>query len=419
METLQKLLGVITTVGLLFAAAGCGTPLDLKIQRNRIFLLGRLLAGKTCDIQLIWRKAPDDFVPVTVTAALSQIGGEAEQALAPGDNDTWRWTGQVTPDVVGERIITITVTDQQEQTSDIKKMFRVFNADKAIAIAAGGRGDGYGLALKFDGTVAEWNFSPESPYAISSGLTDVIAIAAGGWHQLALKADGTVTAWGCDSNPEFDYGQCDIPEGLNDVVAIAAGGTHSIALKADGTVIAWGMGMDLSDYGTYLPIYVPAGLTDVVAIGAGESRSAAVKADGTLVPWPHNYELSDVVSVSFGVYFDLPVQSDGTVVQIYNQAHEGKAIALPIRAGKLEATATASGEWHNIALQQNGSVVVWKIIWDNRFGAMVFHRLNNIIAVAAAGFGGSKYMALSEDGSVIVWEEKMDRKYVDHAAGAR
>ena len=56
-------------------AVGCKQPVDLSMQRNRIFLLGRLLVGQTCDVRLIWRKAPDDPVPVTVTADLSEIGG--------------------------------------------------------------------------------------------------------------------------------------------------------------------------------------------------------------------------------------------------------------------------------------------------------------------------------------------------------
>ena len=35
-------------------------------------------------------------------------------------------------------------------------------------------------------------------------------------------------------------GQSDVPAGLSNVVAVAAGGQHSLALKADGTVVAWG-----------------------------------------------------------------------------------------------------------------------------------------------------------------------------------
>src|SRR5439155_11134015 len=57
----------------------------------------------------------------------------------------------------------------------------------------------------------------------------------GGQHSLALKADGTVTAWGYNSS-----GQCTVPSGLSNVMAIAAGRVHSAALKNDGTVVSWG-----------------------------------------------------------------------------------------------------------------------------------------------------------------------------------
>jgi len=45
-----------------------------------------------------------------------------------------------------------------------------------------------------------------------------IAAAAGG-HNLALKSDGTVVAWGDNSS-----GEATVPSGLSGVVAIAAGG---------------------------------------------------------------------------------------------------------------------------------------------------------------------------------------------------
>ena len=107
------------------------------------------------------------------------------------------------------------------------------------------------------------------PYFLPAGdiagqLTNVVAIAAGDDHSLALKADGTVVGWG-----DNFYGEITIPAGLTNVVAIAAGGYHSLALKADGTVVGWGD----NNYGE---INIPAGLTNVVAIAAGDvSQSGA------------------------------------------------------------------------------------------------------------------------------------------------
>ena len=70
---------------------------------------------------------------------------------------------------------------------------------------------------------------------VPAGLTNVVAIAGGGYHSLALKYDGTVVAWGDNS-----AGQTNVPAGLSNVVAVAAGGFHSLALKNDGSVVAWG-----------------------------------------------------------------------------------------------------------------------------------------------------------------------------------
>jgi hypothetical protein len=56
-------------------------------------------------------------------------------------------------------------------------------------------------------------------------LTNVTAIAAGGFHSLALKADGTVVGWGYDGD-----GEIDIPVDLTGVMVIAAGGYHTVAI---------------------------------------------------------------------------------------------------------------------------------------------------------------------------------------------
>jgi alpha-tubulin suppressor-like RCC1 family protein len=57
-------------------------------------------------------------------------------------------------------------------------------------------------------------------------LTNVSAIAAGGYHSLALKHNGTVVGWGYNEN-----GQTTIQAGLTNVSAISAGAFHSLALK--------------------------------------------------------------------------------------------------------------------------------------------------------------------------------------------
>ena len=62
------------------------------------------------------------------------------------------------------------------------------------------------------------------------------AVAAGGEHNLALKSDGTVVAWGAGrtNNPsdDADFGQSIVPPGLSNVVAVSAGGFHSMATQA-------------------------------------------------------------------------------------------------------------------------------------------------------------------------------------------
>ncbi len=71
-------------------------------------------------------------------------------------------------------------------------------------------------------------------------------------------AAGTVVVWGNNYS-----GQANVPSGLSGVIAIAAGFSHTVALKSDGTVVAWG------DY-TYGQTTAPSGLSGVTAIAAGE-----------------------------------------------------------------------------------------------------------------------------------------------------
>ena len=140
----------------------------------------------------------------------------------------------------------------------------------------------HNLALLTNGTVMAWGKSYDSfgwnVTTVPAGLSNVVAIAAGGYHSLALKSDGTVVAWGAGTttNGLFSFlgveqGQSIVPAGLSNVVAIAAGGYHSTALKKDGTVVMWG-DMELPGYQVNQIIGIGGGVSHALALRAGRLR---------------------------------------------------------------------------------------------------------------------------------------------------
>ena len=210
------------------------------------------------------------------------------------------------------------------------------------------------FALKRDGTVWGWgsNFQGElgdgttthryTP--VQGAWTGIIAITAfkASGITLALKSDGTVWGVGYNSNGQLGDGTTTnrlVPvqvSGLTDVIAISAGGFQALALKSNGTVWAWGTEMagELGDGGaTYSMRTTPAqvsGLTNVIAISAGFLASYAIKADGTAWSWGHGEfsgtattthkatpvqvtGLSGMVAVSGGGSHALALKSNGTV----------------------------------------------------------------------------------------------------------
>ena len=128
-------------------------------------------------------------------------------------------------------------------------------------------GDNLSLGLSSNGTIIVWGSNLRHGTDIPSGLSNVVAIAAGWTHCLALRRDGTVVGWGSPG----------VPLGLSNVVAIAAGGSwyaNSMALKNDGTVMQW--------WPNGLLTAAPSGLSNVTAVAEGGNFSLALKKDGTV-----------------------------------------------------------------------------------------------------------------------------------------
>jgi RHS repeat-associated protein len=175
-----------------------------------------------------------------------------------------------------------------------------------IAIAAGAY---FGMALKGDGTVWVWGDSEYGPGPNGlvptkvPSLSNIIALAATtypfGSTAVALRSDGTVWTWGGNSDGQLGNGSCCTGSttpvqvsSLTGVVAIAGGWEHILALKSDGTVWGWGYNGDgeLGNGATrdkFTPVRAGT-LTNVVSIAATDRHSMAAKADGTVWTWGLN-----------------------------------------------------------------------------------------------------------------------------------
>ncbi|PYI80699.1 MAG: hypothetical protein DME26_21060, partial [Verrucomicrobia bacterium] len=114
-------------------------------------------------------------------------------------------------------------------------------------------------------------------FRVPAGLSDIVVISAGHFHNLVLRADASVVAWA--STPDAPAVQ--MPGGLANVIGIAAGLEFSLALRADRTVVAWG---DNSAG----QINVPPSLTNVLAIAAGGYHGLALSANGSVRAWGDN-----------------------------------------------------------------------------------------------------------------------------------
>ncbi|MDC0712095.1 RCC1 repeat-containing protein [Stigmatella sp. ncwal1] len=245
--------------------------------------------------------------------------------------------------------------------------------------------------------------SASKTFDLSSEACRILAVSAGDNHSLALRSDGTVWAWGDNSSGQLGNGTKDpqpvvLPvqvSGLTDVVAVAAGASHSLAKSRDGTVWAWGANDDgqLGD-GTSLeqirPVQV-AVLTDVTAVVASANYSLALRGDGTVWAWGDN---------------DLGQIGDGTDKDRAVPKRVEKLVGIFI-------STVVVGDDHSLALSREGDVWAWGYNDFGEIGTAedvqaIPERMSGVTGVKALASGNGHSLALREDGTVLAWGDNSE-----------
>jgi len=263
------------------------------------------------------------------------------------------------------------------------------------------------------GQLGNGSVSPMSTLPVTvAGLTNVAAVATGGYHSCALLGDHTVRCWGQGVDGQLGNGGLSasptpvVVSGLTDAIAIAAGTNHNCALRTGGAVSCWGdnsyaqTGSPVpTDYGqTKAPAPVP-DITGATAVYAGGFHSCALIGGGvqcwgdnstgqlgnggvagtpahSITPVAVTGLTSGVTSMSAGDSHNCALVSgtvrcwgDNSFGQIGNGAVSATPVTTPaLVAGLSGITNVGAGFTFSCARQSNNAVSCWGRNGDGELG---------------------------------------------------
>ena len=381
-----------------FAAATSAIVTELVYagvgRSGALFAWGLNQAGQLGDNSTVNSTVPVSVIGLTGVTGVS--GGLSHSLAVRADGTAWAWGLNVDGELGNN---STTSSSVPVPVSNLTGVTQVSGGGwHSLALTSGGTvwawGDNqYGQL----GNNSETNSSVPvqvKDATAASYLTGVVGIAAGNFHSLALLSDGTVWGWGnniygqlgndTDLNSELVPVQV---SGLTSVIAVAAGYYHSLALEADGTVWAWGdnsdgqLGSD-STAESSVPVQV-SGLAGIIAIAGGAYHNLALRNDGTVWAWGNNTYGQLGYSV-FSARVSVPVQVQDPTGTTYLS----------------RVLAIAAGYYHSLALKSDGTVWTWG---DNTYGELGNNSLStSALPVQVSGLAGVISLGAGYDHSMAV-----------------
>jgi alpha-tubulin suppressor-like RCC1 family protein len=237
-------------------------------------------------------------------------------------------------------------------------------------------------------------------------VTNVKAIACGGYHTIVLMNDGTVYATGAGGSGQLGNGGINnnstnvltamvmsgIPTGLK-ASAISGGGYYSIVLMEDGTVYGTGANWDgqLGDGNSgnntniLTPMTtVPVGKTPD-AISCGYNHTIVLMTDGTVFGTGDNYN----GQLGIGTYYN----STNTLTQM--TIDDGSTPVTDVKA-------ISCGDSYTIVLKLNGTVYGTGANWDGQLGTGGYNDTYTLMPMTSVPVGKTPEAISCGDSHTIV-----------------
>jgi alpha-tubulin suppressor-like RCC1 family protein len=278
----------------------------------------------------------------------------------------------------------------------------------------------------------------------------VAAIAAGADHTCALLGGGHIECWGANGAGQLGDGtrsgpqSCDgspcartpvLVRGLSDAVAIAAGGAETCAARRGGAIDCWGAGVGAK------PLAV-GGVSGAVSISVGGEEACALLGGGGVECWAANAAsrggaaavggVRNAVAISAGAQHACALIAGGSVecwgANGYGQLGTGTSVgpqncagaacsrvAVTV-AGVSGAVAIAAGDDHTCAIVAAGAVDCWGYNFAGELGVGTSSgpavcsggEWCSPRAIAVAGLSGASSIAAGGDHTCVIAAGALD-----------